>query len=82
MAVPLLSKKVVKKRVKKFKRPQSDRKISVKVYLSLLKIRNLGSLFGLIFGFVLLYYFFCSSKLGVVVIFCCFGVEKLVGSRY
>lgn len=31
MAVPLLSKKVVKKRVKKFKRPQSDRKISVKV---------------------------------------------------
>ncbi|MFQ6620033.1 hypothetical protein Gotur_000524 [Gossypium turneri] len=31
MAVPLLSKKIVKKRVKKFKRPQSDRKISVKV---------------------------------------------------
>ncbi|KHG21178.1 60S ribosomal protein L32-1 [Gossypium arboreum] len=30
MAVPLLSKKIVKKRVKKFKRPQSDRKISVK----------------------------------------------------
>ena len=32
MAVPLLSKKIVKKRVKKFKRPQSDRKISVKVF--------------------------------------------------
>jgi len=32
MAVPLLTKKIVKKRVKKFKRPQSDRKISVKVY--------------------------------------------------
>ncbi|KAL9248881.1 Large ribosomal subunit protein eL32z-like protein [Drosera capensis] len=30
MAVPLLSKMIVKKRVKKFKRPQSDRKISVK----------------------------------------------------
>uniref|UniRef100_A0A2P2KI71 60S ribosomal protein L32 n=3 Tax=Rhizophora mucronata TaxID=61149 RepID=A0A2P2KI71_RHIMU len=30
MAVPLLSKKIVKKRVKKFKRPQSDRKIAVK----------------------------------------------------
>ncbi|KAK1576985.1 hypothetical protein Q3G72_018069 [Acer saccharum] len=30
MAVPLLTKKVVKKRVKQFKRPQSDRKISVK----------------------------------------------------
>ncbi|KAG6735456.1 hypothetical protein POTOM_061937 [Populus tomentosa] len=30
MAVPLLTKKIVKKRVKKFKRPQSDRKISVK----------------------------------------------------
>ncbi|RDX93710.1 60S ribosomal protein L32-1, partial [Mucuna pruriens] len=30
MAVPLLSKRIVKKRVKKFKRPQSDRKISVK----------------------------------------------------
>ncbi|KAF9688439.1 hypothetical protein SADUNF_Sadunf02G0197300 [Salix dunnii] len=33
MAVPLLTKKIVKKRVKKFKRPQSDRKISVKVGL-------------------------------------------------
>ncbi|KAA0057090.1 60S ribosomal protein L32-1 [Cucumis melo var. makuwa] len=33
MAVPLLSKKIVKKRTKKFKRPQSDRKISVKVNL-------------------------------------------------
>uniref|UniRef100_A0A2P2KI93 Uncharacterized protein n=1 Tax=Rhizophora mucronata TaxID=61149 RepID=A0A2P2KI93_RHIMU len=32
MAVPLLSKKIVKKRVKKFKRPQSDRKIAVKVH--------------------------------------------------
>ena len=31
MAVPLLTKKIVKKRVKQFKRPQSDRKISVKV---------------------------------------------------
>ncbi|GAY50759.1 ribosomal protein l32 [Citrus sinensis] len=30
MAVPLLTKKIVKKRLKKFKRPQSDRKISVK----------------------------------------------------
>ncbi|KAE8692738.1 60S ribosomal protein L32 [Hibiscus syriacus] len=30
MVVPLLSKKIVKKRLKKFKRPQSDRKISVK----------------------------------------------------
>ncbi|KAF7120175.1 hypothetical protein RHSIM_Rhsim13G0051300 [Rhododendron simsii] len=30
MAVPLLTKKIVKKRVKKFKRPQSDWKISVK----------------------------------------------------
>ncbi|KAJ4729082.1 60S ribosomal protein L32-1 [Melia azedarach] len=30
MAVPLLNKKIVKKRAKKFKRPQSDRKISVK----------------------------------------------------
>ncbi|KAJ4969038.1 hypothetical protein NE237_015739 [Protea cynaroides] len=30
MAVPLLTKKIVKKRTKKFKRPQSDRKISVK----------------------------------------------------
>ncbi|XP_038984293.1 60S ribosomal protein L32-1-like [Phoenix dactylifera] len=30
MAVPLLAKKIVKKRVKKFKRAQSDRKISVK----------------------------------------------------
>ena len=33
MAIPLLTKKIVKKRVKKFKRPQSDRKISVKVYI-------------------------------------------------
>ncbi|KAL0305546.1 UNVERIFIED_CONTAM: 60S ribosomal protein L32-1 [Sesamum radiatum] len=30
MAVPLLDKKIIKKRVKKFKRPQSDRFISVK----------------------------------------------------
>ena len=30
MAVPLLDKKIVKKRVKKFKRPQHDRKICVK----------------------------------------------------
>ncbi|CAN1228378.1 60S ribosomal protein L32-1 [Linum perenne] len=30
MAVPLLTKKIVKKRVKKFIRPQSDRKICVK----------------------------------------------------
>lgn len=33
MAVPLLTKKIVKKRVKHFKRPQSDRKICVKVNL-------------------------------------------------
>lgn len=33
MAVPLLTKKIVKKRVKKFKRPQSDWKVSVKVIL-------------------------------------------------
>lgn len=32
MAVPLLKKKIVKKTVKKFKRPQSDRKVSVKVH--------------------------------------------------
>lgn len=31
MAVPLLNKKIVKKRVKQFKRPQSDRRITVKV---------------------------------------------------
>ncbi|KAM6552243.1 hypothetical protein CsatB_002051 [Cannabis sativa] len=30
MAVPLLTKKIIKKRVKSFIRPQSDRKISVK----------------------------------------------------
>ncbi|XP_042502089.1 60S ribosomal protein L32-2-like [Macadamia integrifolia] len=30
MDVPLLTKKIVKKRVKQFKRPQSDRKVSVK----------------------------------------------------
>ncbi|RRT73980.1 hypothetical protein B296_00032842 [Ensete ventricosum] len=30
MAVPLLTKKIVKKRVKQFKRPQSDRRICVK----------------------------------------------------
>ncbi|XP_020261567.1 60S ribosomal protein L32-1-like [Asparagus officinalis] len=30
MAVPLLTKKIIKKRVKQFKRPQSDRKICVK----------------------------------------------------
>ncbi|KAL3329620.1 hypothetical protein AABB24_033793 [Solanum stoloniferum] len=30
MAVPLLTKKVVKKRVKQFKRPQCDRRITVK----------------------------------------------------
>ncbi|KAJ6329697.1 hypothetical protein OIU77_011216 [Salix suchowensis] len=33
MAVPLLTKKIVKKRVKKFKRPQSDRKVSVKSFV-------------------------------------------------
>ncbi|PIN13826.1 hypothetical protein CDL12_13554 [Handroanthus impetiginosus] len=32
MAVPLLDKKIIKKRVKKFKRPQSDRFVSVKVF--------------------------------------------------
>jgi hypothetical protein len=31
MAIPLMNKKIVKKRVKKFKRPQSDRRITVKV---------------------------------------------------
>jgi hypothetical protein len=31
MAVPLLDKKIVKKRVKRFIRPQSDRRICVKV---------------------------------------------------
>lgn len=42
MAVPLLTKKIVKKRVKKFKRPQSDRKISVKViFLILFNIKQL-----------------------------------------
>ncbi|KAL0390277.1 UNVERIFIED_CONTAM: Adenylylsulfatase HINT3 [Sesamum calycinum] len=41
MAVPLLDKKIVKKRVKKFKRHQSDRFISVKVIsYSILLIRN------------------------------------------
>jgi len=30
MAIPLMNKKIVKKRVKKFKRPQSDRRITVK----------------------------------------------------
>lgn len=44
MAVPLLSKKIVKKRVKKFKRPQSDRKISVKVCVSILVPLELVSL--------------------------------------
>lgn len=34
MAVPLLKKQIVKKRVKQFKRPQSDRKICVKVCIS------------------------------------------------
>uniref|UniRef100_A0A2P2P456 60S ribosomal protein L32 n=1 Tax=Rhizophora mucronata TaxID=61149 RepID=A0A2P2P456_RHIMU len=34
MAVPLPSKTIAKKRVKKFKRPQSDRKLAVKVYPS------------------------------------------------
>lgn len=34
MAVPLLKKQIVKKRVKQFKRPQSDRKICVKVWIS------------------------------------------------
>ncbi|GKU94270.1 hypothetical protein SLEP1_g7789 [Rubroshorea leprosula] len=34
MAVPLLLKKIVKMRVKKFKRPQSDRKIAVNLYRS------------------------------------------------
>ncbi|MFQ6633760.1 hypothetical protein Gotur_010442 [Gossypium turneri] len=47
MAVPLLSKKIVKKRVKKFKRPQSDRKISVKFCESLLSnTRRLGFVNG------------------------------------
>ncbi|CAL9127370.1 unnamed protein product [Musa textilis] len=42
MAIPLLSKKIVKKRVKKFKRPQSDRKICVKVRLIDLLGRHLS----------------------------------------
>jgi len=41
MAVPLLTKKIVKKRVKKFKRPQSDRKISVKVWFTFVKFVSL-----------------------------------------
>ncbi|KAG6515390.1 hypothetical protein ZIOFF_025802 [Zingiber officinale] len=32
MVVPLLTKKITKKRVKRFKRPQSDRKIYVKLF--------------------------------------------------
>lgn len=36
MAVPKLDKKIVKKRVKKFKRPQSDWKICVKVHFACL----------------------------------------------
>lgn len=48
MAVPLLSKKIVKKRLKKFKRPQSDRKISVKVsILPFFFLLNLHALFFL-----------------------------------
>lgn len=33
MAVPLLDKRIIKKRVKKFKRTQSDRFVSVKVFV-------------------------------------------------
>ncbi|RWW26517.1 hypothetical protein BHE74_00058478, partial [Ensete ventricosum] len=39
MAVPLLTKKIVKKRVKQFKRPQSDRKICVKVRSFIFNLR-------------------------------------------
>ncbi len=35
MAVPLLTKKIVKKRVKQFKRPHSDRYLCLKVMTSL-----------------------------------------------
>lgn len=42
MAVPLLSKKIVKKRVKKFKRPQTDRKIAVKVWISFSIVYDYG----------------------------------------
>lgn len=53
MAVPLLSKKIVKKRAKKFKRPQSDRKISVKVYIpkgvfSYFSFKNIDSVMKLL----------------------------------
>ncbi|KAG6503435.1 hypothetical protein ZIOFF_035748 [Zingiber officinale] len=56
MAVPLLTKKIVKKRVKKFKRPQSDRKICVKMQLlqrhvvELLKLDELNMLGGTVLG--------------------------------
>jgi len=40
MAVPLLTKKIVKKRVKRFIRPQSDRKICVKVCENRLAFKN------------------------------------------
>lgn len=35
MAIPLLKKKVIKKRVKQFKRHQSDRRITVKELITL-----------------------------------------------
>ncbi|KAL6288151.1 hypothetical protein ACE6H2_012541 [Prunus campanulata] len=41
MAVPLLNKAIVKKRVKQFKRPQSDHKVSVKVGLVSFNIMGL-----------------------------------------
>lgn len=54
MAVPLLTKKIVKKRLKKFKRPQSDRKISVKVSIYFY-FAEIGYLFFLLFSSYLHY---------------------------
>ena len=45
MAVPLLTKKVVKKRSAKFIRPQSDRRITVKVTISLLLVYTFSLVF-------------------------------------
>lgn len=59
MAVPLLTKKIVKKRVKQFKRPQSDRKISVKV---LFVSENSDSLFCFMFFVKSFWFFFFYSK--------------------
>lgn len=66
MAVPLLSKKIVKKRVKKFKRPQSDRKISVKVYtiwrsLSIAILISLKCFLALLVLLLLWVFSFCCT---------------------